>query len=78
MTGSSSGGIVGISPWCSHAVTRIAARYRQAPTRKAPLPMAGSQSLRSRICAGVGRGPRASSTGRTVVSTMGTVSVRGV
>ena len=47
-------------------------------TRNAPEPIAGSQTLRSRICSGVGFGPSRSRIGRSVVRTIGSVSERGV
>ena len=47
---------------------------RQASTRKAPEPMAGSQTLRSRICSGVASGPSRSKAGSSAWRTIGSVS----
>ena len=58
------------------ASTRASPSCRQASTRKAPEPMAGSQTLRSRICSGVAADRLARSrsrTGSSVVRTIGSV-----
>ena len=65
--------VFGTALWACQALTSSSARKRQAATRNAPEPMAGSQTLRSRICSGVGFGPRRSRIGRKVVSTIGSV-----
>ena len=69
---------VGTTLWACQALTNSSARKRQTATRNAPEPMAGSQTFRSRICSGVGFRPRRSRIGRKVVSTIGSVRVRGV
>ena len=82
MTSSSSGGIAGTSPWACQASTSASPSWRQASTRNAPEPIAGSQTLRSRICAGRGGLPssprRRARIGSSVVRTIGSVSARGV
>ena len=40
--------------WTCQALTSSSPSCRQASTRKAPEPIAGSQTFRSRICSGVG------------------------
>lgn len=49
---SSSGGRAGMDPCTSQARTNASASCRQASTRNAAEPMAGSSTLRSRICSG--------------------------
>ena len=56
----------------------FAASARQASTRKAPEPMAGSQTFRSRICSGVASGPSRSNAGSSACCTIGSVRLRGV
>ena len=77
-SGSSSGGSSGSVPVRRHAFTSSSASCRHASTRNAPEPIAGSHTLSSSSCAGVTSGPRRSSTGRSVVATIGSVSERGV
>jgi CHAT domain-containing protein len=61
---SSSTGMPGfLSGQRSHDLTSFAAMARHASTRKAPEPMAGSQTLRSRIWSGVASGPSRSKIG---------------
>jgi hypothetical protein len=63
-------------------VWRASPSWRQASTRNAPEPIAGSQTLRSRICAGWGGWPSAPRSrariGARVVRTIGSVRARGV
>ena len=48
-------GSSGRPPWNSHASMSASPSWRQVSTRNAPEPIAGSQTLRSRICSGCGR-----------------------
>jgi hypothetical protein len=52
--------------------------FRQASTRKAPEPIAGSQILRASTCSGVASSPRRSKAGSSAYFTIGAVKLRGV
>ena len=75
---SSSGGTFGVSLCRAHASLSASPRKRQASTRNAPEPIAGSHTLSARISRGSGLGPRLFTIGPSVVCTIGSVSERGV
>ena len=75
------GGSSGRPPCALQASTSASASCRHASTRNAPEPIAGSQTLRSRIASGRGAAPSFAQRFEqrpSVVRTIGAVSERGV
>ena len=62
----------------SQASTSFSANWRQASTKKAPEPIAGSHTFKANICSGVGLSPMDCKTGLRVSLTIDSVSDRGV